>query len=120
LNPETDITEIQIDKDYNIHILRFGEFEELNVLSGGESVIVYLAIRLAFINALSSCDIAILDEPTAHLDKNRIQELVTVLTNKRPIYQLFIVTHNTNFEQVGNIIYKITKIRGKSEVQLAS
>lgn len=120
LNPESDITEISIDIDYNIQIRRFGDYEELNILSGGESVVVCLTIRLAFIRALSSCDIAILDEPTAHLDKNRIQELVTVLSQERPIYQLFVVTHNSDFEQVGDVVYKIKKNRGETETQLVS
>ncbi len=117
LDPESDISEIQIDIDYNVNIRRFGDLEELHVLSGGESVIVCLAIRLAFIRTLSTCDIAILDEPTAHLDKNRVQELVRVLSQERPIHQLFVVTHDPEFEQVGDTVYRVWKDHGVTKVE---
>lgn len=117
MDPESEITEVNINVDYNIRIQRFGDLDEINVLSGGESIIVCLVIRLAFIRALSTCDIAILDEPTAHLDKNRVQELVRILSQQRPLNQLFVVTHDSNFEQVGDVVYKFRKEHGTTHVE---
>ena len=112
--PESDIQGIILNDDYSLHINRLGNYENISVLSGGETVIIALALRLAFAMEFSSLDILILDEPTIFLDERRRGELVSVLEKTRLIGQLFVVTHDQDFERIADKTHHLSKINGET------
>lgn len=72
----------------------------INALSGGERVAVALALRfgMAALTSKGRLDFIILDEPTAHLDRERKEALVTLLNRfnagEAPLQQIVIITHD--------------------------
>ncbi|MGV9170077.1 MAG: AAA family ATPase, partial [Promethearchaeia archaeon] len=86
--------QIRIADNHDLLISRFGSFEPMRTLSGGEQVLAGLAVRLGFARALATSDLLILDEPTAYLDDQRKAELVETLDNVTPANQMLIVTHD--------------------------
>ncbi|HUU79723.1 MAG TPA: SMC family ATPase [candidate division Zixibacteria bacterium] len=114
--PESDIQGIVVNDDYSINIIRLGNFEDISVLSGGETVIIALALRLAFAKEFSSLDILILDEPTIFLDERRRGELVSVLEMTRLVGQMFVVTHDPDFEKISDKTHFINKSQGESTI----
>jgi exonuclease SbcC len=91
--------------------------EDITVLSGGETIIIALALRLAFAKEFSTLDSLILDEPTIFLDERRRGELVTVLERNRLVRQMFVVTHDPDFERISDKTYFITKEAGETTVK---
>jgi len=115
--PGSDIQNIVLNDDYSLQIIRLGNYENISVLSGGETVIIALALRLAFAKEFSALDSLILDEPTIFLDERRRGELVTVLERNRLVRQMFVVTHDHDFERISDKTYFITKIAGETRVE---
>ncbi|MBN1328531.1 MAG: SMC family ATPase [Candidatus Heimdallarchaeota archaeon] len=115
--PSSDIQSIVLNDDYSLNIIRLGNIENISVLSGGETIIIALALRLAFAKEFSTLDSLILDEPTIFLDERRRGELVTVLERNRLVRQMFVVTHDPDFERISDKTYFITKIAGETEVK---
>ncbi|HUT82174.1 MAG TPA: SMC family ATPase [Candidatus Bathyarchaeia archaeon] len=115
--PGSDIQSIILNDDYSLSIIRLGNIENISVLSGGETIIIALALRLAFAKEFSTLDSLILDEPTIFLDERRRGELVTVLERNRLVRQMFVVTHDPDFERISDKTYFITKIAGETEVK---
>lgn len=112
--PESDIQGIILNDDYSLQINRLGNYEDISVLSGGETVIIALALRLAFAMEFSSLDILILDEPTIFLDERRRGELVSVLEKERLIGQMFVVTHDQDFERIADKTHHLSKSNGET------
>jgi len=80
-------------------------------LSGGQSMGVSLAIKLALIKWYSHCRIGFLDEPTTHLDKDTRRHLSEVLMNLESIAsdaawfdQLFVISHEEALYGAGHRI----------------
>ncbi|NHJ38996.1 MAG: hypothetical protein FK731_03115 [Asgard group archaeon] len=115
--PGSDIQNIVLNDDYSLNIIRSGNFENITVLSGGETIIIALALRLAFAKEFSALDLLILDEPTIFLDERRRGELVSVLEKNRLVRQMFVVTHDPDFERISDKTYFITKLDGETSVR---
>lgn len=110
--------DVELDEDYNITI-RNNENEEINVdmLSGGEKIIIALSLRLAIARAINdSTDLLILDEPTIHLDNERRDELIEILRELNVASQILIISHDDNMENISNNIIQISKTDGISTV----
>ncbi|MHA1154699.1 MAG: AAA family ATPase [Candidatus Heimdallarchaeota archaeon] len=114
--PESDIQSIIVNDDYSLNIIRLGNIEDISVLSGGETIIIALALRLAFAKEFSSLDTLILDEPTIFLDERRRGELVSVLEKNRLVSQMFVVTHDPDFERIADKTHLVNKIRGETSI----
>ncbi|MHA1123296.1 MAG: hypothetical protein ACTSPC_10925 [Candidatus Heimdallarchaeota archaeon] len=54
--PGSDIQSIILNDDYSLSIIRLGNLEGISVLSGGETIIIALALRLAFAKEFSALD----------------------------------------------------------------
>lgn len=115
--PSSDIQSIILNSDYSLNIIRLGNLEDITVLSGGETIIIALALRLAFAKEFSALDSLILDEPTIFLDEKRREELVSVLQRNRLVRQMFVVTHDPDFERISDKTYFITKEAGETTVK---
>ncbi len=100
---------IRIGENHDLQISRFGTFEPMSRLSGGEQVLAGLAVRLGFARALASSDLLMLDEPTAYLDDQRKTELVETLSRVSPANQIVIVTHDDEFHRVADRVVNVEK-----------
>lgn len=102
--------------DYDIEIESAGEMKSFRQLSGGERMGAALAVRLALLKALSSCDFIFLDEPTQNMDEIRREKLSQEIMNIRGFKQVFVISHDDTFnEKYANVI-KIEKTDGESRV----
>ncbi len=107
-----------LDDEYNI-ILYGPEGEaKLDMISGGEKIAVALALRLGITEAISKSNIEtiLLDEPTIHLDNQRIHELITLLTGLSSLPQMIIVTHDIELENAADNLIRVVKENGISNV----
>lgn len=107
-----------LDDEYNI-ILYGPEGEaKLDMISGGEKIAVALALRLGITEAISKSNIEtiLLDEPTIHLDSQRIHELITLLTGLSSLPQMIIVTHDIELENAADNLIRVVKENGISNV----
>ncbi len=58
-----------------------GVIADVSILSDGEKMVAAIALRFAMLELFASgCGLMVLDEPTAHLDAERVEKLVDVLT----------------------------------------
>ena len=104
------------------------EVLDLKSLSGGESVIIALALRLGMSSLLgaSNLNLMILDEPTTHLDAERKKSLVKVLSqfseisNSLSPMQFLIITHDEEIFEGSNVeqIYKFESSEEGTKVSL--
>ncbi len=87
-----------------------GNVVDVKNLSGGQLMSASLSLRLALISMFPDLGIGFLDEPTIFLDKERKENLARTLTqnlistyieNKDWIEQLFIITHDESFSNLG-------------------
>ncbi len=102
--------------DYDIEIESAGEMKSFRQLSGGERMSAALAVRLALLKALSSCDFVFLDEPTQNMDEIRREKLSEQIMKIRGFKQVFVISHDDTFnEKYANVI-KIEKTDGESRV----
>src|SRR3990170_951288 len=102
--------------DYDIEIESAGEVKSFRQLSGGERMSAALAVRLALLKTLSSCDFIFLDEPTQNMDEIRREKLSQEIMNIRGFKQVFDISHDDTFnEKYANVI-KIEKTNGESRV----
>lgn len=107
-----------LDDEYNI-ILYGPEGEaKLDMISGGEKIAVALALRLGITEAISKSNVEtiLLDEPTIHLDNQRIHELITLLTGLSSLPQMIIVTHDIELENAADNLIKVEKENGISNI----
>jgi exonuclease SbcC len=102
--------------DYDIEIESAGDVKSFRQLSGGERMSAALAVRLALLKALSSCDFVFLDEPTQNMDEVRREKLSQEIMKIRGFKQVFVISHDDTFnERYANVI-KIEKKDGESRV----
>lgn len=86
-------------------------------LSGGEQMCAALALRLALLRNLTGIDIAFFDEPTAHLDGERRALLAHTLTHVQGFGQIFVISHDSTFEQAAQAYYAVTKDSDGSHIE---
>ncbi len=102
--------------DYDIEVESAGDVKSFRQLSGGERMSAALAVRLALLKALSSCDFVFLDEPTQNMDEVRREKLSQEIMNIRGFKQVFVISHDDTFnEKYANVI-RIEKTDGESRV----
>ena len=87
------------------------------MLSGGEKVAAAIAIRLGITKAISKGEIEciLLDEPTMHLDHERVREMANIFRDMRIAPQIIIVTHDNEMETIADKVIKLNKSGGTSE-----
>jgi exonuclease SbcC len=117
-----DITDIELNKDFDISL--FGPTGDISVksISGGEMVAVAIALRLAIAKVIAgNISTIIMDEPTTHLDEERRRELVKIMSNflkeKSSLPQMIIVTHHRELEDLADTIYRVKKVDNISQIK---
>lgn len=107
-----------LDDEYNIILLGPEGEAKLDMISGGEKIAVALALRLGITEAISKTNVEsiLLDEPTIHLDTQRIDELASLLHELSTIPQMIIVTHDSELEAAADNIMKVVKKNGVSTI----
>ncbi len=120
-NFNLDITDISVNEDFDVSIMKQGEDISIKSISGGEKVAVAIALRLAIAKALAGrISAIIMDEPTTHLDEERRKELVEIMKNffreGSTVPQMIIVTHHRELEEVADTVYRVEKVDGVSRV----
>jgi exonuclease SbcC len=122
-NFNLDITDVSVNEDFDISVVKQSGEISIKSISGGEKVAVAIALRLAIANALiGKISTIIMDEPTIYLDEERRKELVEVMksffreSSKLP--QMIIVTHHRELEEVADQLYNIKKVNGVSVVEI--
>lgn len=105
-----------LDDEYNISLYGPEGEARLDMISGGEKIAVALALRLGIAEAVakSNVETILLDEPTIHLDVQRIDELAALLRELSTIPQMIIVTHDVELESAADNIIKVSKENGIS------
>jgi len=103
-------------RDVNISCYSRNTMLDIQSLSGGEQVSIALALRLGMSHLLgaSNLNFMILDEPTAHLDRERRKSLVYVLSQQTRLkeddssMQFIIITHDAEIFDDSSVenIYK--------------
>jgi len=81
------------------------EWRRFELLSGGEQVVVALALRAAMASVLTKANIIIFDEPTINLDADRKSALANSLKEMmKELRQAIIVTHDETFTEMAQKI----------------
>ncbi len=106
--------------DYDIEVESGGEVKSFRQLSGGERMGAALAVRLALLKALSSCDFIFLDEPTQNMDELRREKLSQEIMKIRGFKQVFVISHDDTFNEKYANVVRIQKIDGESKVMSCS
>ncbi len=97
--------ELKWSDSYAIKAVRLGQELSFEGLSGGQQVAASIAVRLALIQEVSGLGFAFFDEPTAHLDQARREQLALQIGNIESFSQLFVITHDESFAgQANNLI----------------
>ena len=105
-------------EDYGITVEQRGNERDFSQLSGGEKMAAALAVRLALLREMSDIRIAFFDEPTAHLDDERRDNLATQITQIKGFHQLFVISHDDTFERETYHVLRVTKENGISRVEV--
>jgi len=116
-----DITDISVNEDFDISIIKEGGEISIKSISGGEKVAVAIALRLAIAKALAGkMSTIIMDEPTTHLDEERRRELVEIMKSffreGAAVPQMIVVTHHRELEEIADTVYQVEKVDGVSRV----
>ncbi|MBQ6443322.1 MAG: AAA family ATPase [Methanosphaera sp.] len=111
-----DYDNINLDENYEITITKSDEILNVSMLSGGEKIVIALALRLAIAKVISKQknELLILDEPTVHLDEERKLELIEILRDTDIAPQMLIVTHDSELIGITENIIEIRKKDGVS------
>jgi len=105
--------------DYAISVEQRGSEREFSQLSGGEKAAAAISVRLALLREMSEIRLAFFDEPTAHLDEVRRENLATQITQIRGFGQLFVISHDDAFERETHHVLRVSKENGVSRVEVA-
>lgn len=105
-------------EDYAISIEQGGNDRDFSQLSGGEKMAAALAVRLALLREMSDIRVAFFDEPTAHLDDERRDNLATQITQIKGFHQLFVISHDDTFERETHHVLRVSKENGISRVEV--
>jgi len=116
-----DITDISVNEDFDISIIKEGGEISIKSISGGEKVAVAIALRLAIAKVLAGkISTIIMDEPTTHLDEVRRRELVEIMKSffreGAAVPQMIVVTHHRELEEIADTVYQVEKVDGVSMV----
>ncbi|MBR0472002.1 MAG: AAA family ATPase [Methanosphaera sp.] len=113
-----DYTSLSLDHDYNITLHNKNEELNKDMFSGGEKIVIALALRLGISKVLSKnkTDLLILDEPTIHLDEERRSSLIDIISKINFVPQMIVVTHDDEMEALSSNIIKIQKHDGISSI----
>jgi exonuclease SbcC len=106
------------EEDYGITIEQRGNERDFFQLSGGEKMAAALAVRLALLCEMSDIRIAFFDEPTAHLDDERRENLASQITQIKGFHQLFVISHDDTFERETHHVLRVSKENGVSQVEV--
>lgn len=125
LYPYQDFVGIRLnveEGDYVLQLLeRTGKWVNVEgIVSGGERSIASLALRMAFSLVLApQLRWLILDEPTANLDANAIEDLAETLRERigEFVDQVFLITHDEKLENaVTGSLYRLEREKKKDGV----
>ena len=105
-------------EDYGISVEQRGSERDFSQLSGGEKTAAALAVRLALLREMSDIRIAFFDEPTAHLDDERRENLARQITQIKGFHQLFVISHDDTFERDTHHVLRVSKENGISRVEV--
>jgi len=92
---------------------------EFNQLSGGEQMTAALAVQLALAKEFSDLGVAMFDEPTTNMDKERRGELAKIIGQLKETYgfeQLFVISHDEAFETMTEQIIRLEKEDGVTKL----
>jgi len=95
-------------EDYELLALAAGRELSFVMLSGGQQIAAAIAVRLALLREISNFRFAFFDEPTAHLDQDRRQQLAIQLSSIKSFEQLFVITHDESFAGQANHTINLT------------
>jgi exonuclease SbcC len=114
-----DYDSIELDENFTPILRRGGKEYSFDILSGGERISLALALRLAIARYLVSTKIEcfILDEPTIHLDDERIESLLEALSSLQ-IPQVIVVTHSPRFRDIASRSILVSKVNGISNIEI--
>ena len=114
-------TSVRIDDDYQVVVADDGAFRPLTELSGGESDLVALAMRLALAQVVADRagtgpGFLILDECFASQDAARRASVLGALRNLRDQYrQIFLISHVENIEDSADVVVEVEVSEDRSE-----
>lgn len=113
-----EYTSLELDENYDVYIENKNERLTLNMMSGGEKIVIALALRLGIASTVSGnrTDMLLLDEPTIHLDAERRRLLIDIIRQIKIVPQMIVVSHDDEMESISNNIIKIAKKNGISYV----
>ncbi|MGV8103669.1 MAG: AAA family ATPase [Mesotoga sp.] len=100
------------NEDYEVFLKSPGEagasLRSFSNLSGGEQVLVSLCLRAAMTNVLSGARLAIFDEPTSNLDRERKELLAQSMRELfGELDQAIIVTHDDVFSEMAQKVIRL-------------
>ncbi len=101
-----------------IFVLYQGKEREISFLSGGETIALGIAFRLALsLYVAGSLPILILDEPTPFLDEERRRKLIDIMNSYfRKIPQVIVVSHDEELKDAADKIIRVNLQGNSSEV----
>jgi len=94
-------------EDYEIVMYKNGQKLPFEMLSGGQQTAAAIALRLSLLQELSNIRFAFFDEPTAHLDTERRNQLALQISGIKSFNQLFVITHDESFASQANNVIQI-------------
>lgn len=97
-------------EDYEVLMLKNGEQLAFETLSGGQQTAASISIRLGLLQELSNIRFAFFDEPTAHLDVERRNQLALQISSIKSFDQLFVITHDESFASQANNIIQLAAV----------
>ena len=114
-----DYDSVMLDDDFTPSLRRGKTVFSFDRLSGGEKISLALALRLAIARFLmmSKVETFLLDEPTIHLDEERINTLVETMSSLN-VPQLIVVTHSPRFRDIASHSILVSKSGEVSSVQV--
>ena len=105
---------VRIDDDYQVTVSDDGAFRPLSELSGGETDLVALAMRLALSQVVADRagtgpGFLTLDECFASQEAGRRASVMAALRSLRPTYrQIFLISHVENIEDVADTVIEVS------------
>jgi len=108
--------ELEWTEEYAINVTYKGQKRAFQQLSGGEQMTAALSVRLALLREMSDIRLAFFDEPTAHLDRERRENLSAQITRIKGFNQLFVISHDDTFEGETHHVLRVHKENGYSQV----
>lgn len=111
-----EYTSLELNEDYDVSIENKNEELDLKMMSGGEKIVIALALRLGIATTVSQnrTDLLLLDEPTIHLDAERRSRLIDIIRDINFVPQMIVVSHDDEMESISNNVIKIVKKNGIS------